>query len=147
MNLCPWLVGLFQEGELFSSTFSLTGLAPLIVWSLAGVAPRQVSTRAGRSPERTQRLPRPHGGHHPVAPRHRSSLLLLGSCASQFISSQKAMIFFLKLLMLFSSLSSDEGYSTSSSWPHGGFCRSVSRPFLKRGSEVGESVLFDFFGG
>src|SRR5215471_7390134 len=62
------------------------------------------------------------------------------------------MIFF--FLMLFPSLllferysTSDERYRTSNSWPQGSFCRRVSRPFLKRGSEVGESVLFDFFGG
>jgi hypothetical protein len=57
------------------------------------------------------------------------------------------MIFFFKLLVLFSSLSSDERYSTSNSWSHGSFCGRVSRPFLKRGSEVGESGLFDFLGG
>src|SRR5215467_1028435 len=57
------------------------------------------------------------------------------------------MIFFFKLLMLFSSLSSDERYSTSNSWSHGSFCRRASQPFLKRGSEVGESGLFDFLEG
>ena len=72
MNLCPWLVGLFQEGELFSSAFSLTGLLPLMVWSLVGVAARQMSTGAGRSPERTRRLPRPRAGRHPKAPCRRS---------------------------------------------------------------------------
>ena len=57
------------------------------------------------------------------------------------------MIFFFKLLVLFSSLSSDERYSTSNSWPHGSFCRRIPRPFLKRGSDVGESGLFYFLGG
>src|SRR5690242_7237196 len=75
MDLCPWLMGLFQEGDLFSSAFSLTGPPPLMMWLLVGVAPRQVSTRAGRSPERTRRLPRPHAGRHPKAPCRRSSLL------------------------------------------------------------------------
>src|SRR5579864_2072920 len=57
------------------------------------------------------------------------------------------MIFFFQLLMLFSSLSSDERYSTLNSWPRDSFYRRVSRLFLQRGSEVGDSGLFDFLGG
>ena len=57
------------------SDVTLTRLPPLMVWSLVGVAPHRASRRAGHSPERTQRLPRPRGGRHPMAPRRRSSLL------------------------------------------------------------------------
>src|SRR5579864_2072918 len=41
------------------------------------------------------------------------------------------MIFFFQLLMLFSSLSSDERYSTLNSWPRDSFYRRVSRLFLQ----------------
>src|SRR5437588_12557571 len=49
--------------------------------------------------------------------------------------------------MLFFSLSSDERYSTSNSWPHGSFYWRVSQLYMQRGSEVGDSGLIDLLGG
>src|SRR5215469_8792582 len=46
MNLCPWLVGLFQEGELFSSAFSLTASVDSVVVGGCGSTP---SVHAGGS--------------------------------------------------------------------------------------------------